>query len=127
MMKQGAKRYTVQVIGLMAMYTIVLFVSMWLLPKIPLSPWRIPVALLPAVPLIFVVWSAIHFIRKMDELQKFIHLEAVTFSFLVTTVVTLTYGFLENAGLPQVSVLYVPILMCVLWGVGAGFASWKYR
>lgn len=127
MMNQGVKRYTFEVIALMVTYTILLFLSIWVLQKIATSPWRIPVAVLPAVPLLFVVWSAIRFIRKMDELQKTIHLEAVTFSFLVTTVVTLTYGFLENAGLPHVSVLYVPIFMCVLWGVGAGIASWKYR
>ncbi len=126
-MKQEVKRYAVRIFGFMAIYSILLFLSIWLLGRIPLSPWRIPVAVLPAIPLLFVVWSVIHFIRKMDELQKTIHLEAVTFSFLVTMVVAFTYGFLENAGLPPISVLYVPVCMCVLWGIGAGIASRRYR
>ncbi|QSO52079.1 hypothetical protein JZ785_25570 [Alicyclobacillus curvatus] len=126
-MKEGIRRYTLRVIGLMVMYTILLFVSIWVLPKISITPWRVPIAVLPAVPLLFVVWSAIQFIRTLDELQKTIHVEATTFSFLLTAVLTLTYGFLENAGLPQIPILYVPLVMCVLWGVGAGIASRKYR
>lgn len=126
-MKEGIRRYTLRVIGLMVMYTILLFVSIWVLPKISITPWRVPIAVLPAVPLLFVVWSAIQFIRTLDELQKTIHVEAITFSFLLTAVLTLTYGFLENAGLPQIPILYVPLVMCVLWGVGAGIASRKYR
>lgn len=126
-MKREAMRYTVQVFGLMATYSVLLLLSMWLLKKIPPNGWRIPVAVLPVIPLLFVVWSVIHFIRTTDELQKSIHQEAVTFSSLVTAVVTMTYGFLENAGLPQISVLYVPVLMCCLWGIGAGIASRKYR
>lgn len=126
-MKREAKRYTIQVISLMATYSVLLLLSIWLLKKIPTSGWRIPVAVLPVIPLLFVVWSVIHFVHTMDELQKSIHLEAVTFSFLVTAVVALTYGFLENAGLPQIPVLYVPVLMCCLWGIGAGIASRKYR
>ncbi len=126
-MKREATRYTIQVFGLMAMYSVLLLLSLWLLKKIPTNGWRIPVAVLPVIPLLFVVWSVIHFIRTMDELQKSIHQEALTFSSLVTAVVTMTYGFLENAGLPQISVLYVPVLMCGLWGIGAGIASRKYR
>lgn len=126
-MTRAAKHYALQVLGLMAVYTVLLVLSIRLLEQFPGGPWRIPAAVLPAVPLLFVVWSAVRFVSKMDEMQKSVHTEAVTFSFLTTAVVALTYGFLENAGLPRVSVLYVPVLMCFLWGIGAGIAHRKYR
>jgi hypothetical protein len=125
--KREVKRYTIQLLGLMATYAVLLVLSIWLLEKIPTSGWRLPIAALPVVPLLFVVWSIIHFIRTMDEMQKTIHLEALTFSFLVTVVVALTYGFLENAGLPKIPLFYVPVLMCGLWGIGAGVFTRKYK
>jgi hypothetical protein len=126
-MSPAAKRYIIQVISLMTAYVVMLFLSIWLLGRVSSIGWRIPIAVLPVVPLLFVVWAVIQFVRSMDELQKAIHFEAVTFSFLMTAVVTLTYGFLENAGFQRISVMYVPVLMCILWGVGSGLASRRYR
>lgn len=126
-MTPAAKRYTIQLLGLMATYTVLLFFSILELKRIPTSGLRVLVAVLPAVPLLLVVWAVIHFVRTLDELQKAIHQEAVTFALLATAALTLTYGFLENAGLPTISVVYVPVLMCFLWGIGTAVASRKYR
>ncbi|MBX5436721.1 MAG: hypothetical protein IRZ33_05825 [Alicyclobacillaceae bacterium] len=127
MMKGPVRRYVVQVISLMVMYAGLLLLSIWLLGKHPAVFWSYPIAMLPAIPLCLVVWSVIQFIRTMDELQRSIHLEAVTFSFLVTIVVSLTYGFMENAGLPRIPLMCVPVFMCFLWGIGAGLVSRRYR
>lgn len=126
-LKRSAKIYTVQVTGLMAVYCVLLLLSVWLLGKFSDTPWRIPLAILPAIPLLFVVWAVIRFVRTVDEFQKSIHLEAMAFSFLSTVVITLTYGFLENAGLPHFPLVGVPVLMCCLWGVGAALSTVKYR
>ncbi|SFU54325.1 hypothetical protein [Alicyclobacillus macrosporangiidus] len=126
-MKGSAKRYVIQVSVSMAVYIVSLLLSIWLLQTYPHGGWRLPIAVLPVLPLCVVVWAAIQFVSGLDELQRSIHLQAVTFSFLVTVVLTLTYGFLEQAGLPHIPVLYVPLLMCALWGIGAGVASRKYR
>lgn len=126
-MTRAAKKYTIQVLGFMSAYCVLLLLSIWLLQTGVTGALRIPIAILPVIPLLFVVWSVITFVRTMDELQRSIHTEAVTLSFLLTAVITLTYAFLENAGLPKVSVLFVPVLMCFLWGIGASIAGRKYR
>jgi len=63
----------------------------------------------------------------MDELQRRIHLEALGFAFGATAILTFAYGFLENAGLPRLSYIWILPAMVVLWGVGAAVASWRYR
>ena len=40
---------------------------------------------------------------------------------------TFAYGFLENAGLPKLSYVYVLPLMITLWGIGGAIATRRYR
>jgi hypothetical protein len=69
----------------------------------------------------------LRFLGRMDELERRIQLEAIGFAFGVTLVVVMTAGFLENAGVPRVSGIWIGPLMIALWGVGAALASRRYR
>jgi hypothetical protein len=40
---------------------------------------------------------------------------------------TFAYGFLENAGFPQLSYVFVFPLMIFLWGVGGIIATRRYQ
>ena len=61
--------------------------------------------------------------RGLDELQRRIQLEAVAFSFLATCLITLTWAFQQNAGLPpRFDVNRVAPLLILLWGLGLGIA-----
>lgn len=109
-------------------YLIVLIVVAILVNISPDSAWwRIPLALVPIVPAIVAMFFYIRFIGRMDELQRHIQLEGLAFSFASTGILTLSYGLLENIGFPHLSWIYIFPLMMVLWAIGSGLASWRYR
>ena len=126
-MNKAAKTYTVQFIGSMMLYVLVLFVSVTLVKGLGDSPWRILAALLPLIPIVMGLMAFLRFFGAMDELQKRIQLYAMAFSFGATGLLTFSYGMLQNVGLPQVSFIAVFPLMIALWGLGSVIASWRYE
>lgn len=98
-MDTKAKRYLKEFGASMAGYTVMVPISVWLLKGHEPSPLRYVFAILPVIPSFFAMWAAIRFFRGLDELQRNIHFEGVTFAFLGTCLISLTYGFLQNAGL----------------------------
>jgi hypothetical protein len=97
----NAKRYLKEFGTSMAAYSVMVPVSVWLLKGHEHSPLRFLLAVLPVIPSAFAVWAAIRFFRGLDELQRRIQFEGLAFSFLATCLLSLTWGFLQNAGLPQ--------------------------
>jgi len=126
-MDANAKRYVMEFGSSMAAYTVMVPVSIWLLKGQEHSPLRYLLAVLPVIPSAFALWAAIRFFRGLDELQRRIQFEGIAFSFLATCLLTLTWGFLQNAGLPQADVIWVAPLLIMLWGLGLGIASRRYQ
>ncbi len=121
------RRYIREFGSSMAAYTIVVFISVWLLKHRVHSPLRFLVAILPVVPAALAMWAAIRYFRGLDELQRRIQSEGLAFSFLATCLIALSWGFLQNAGLPQADVIWVAPLLVFLWGVGCCFAKRRYQ
>ena len=111
----------------MALYVAVLVPSLQFLKAHPDSPWRVPVAVAPVVPIAFVVLASIRRVRKMDELAQRKYLEAGAFAYPAMIVLSITYGFLQNVGLPAVNWMYVGVAMFFLFGVGQALAWLRYR
>jgi hypothetical protein len=126
-MDTNARRYRKEFLSSMAAYAAMLPLSIWLLKGHEHSPWRYLVGLLPVVPSALAVWAVIRFFRGLDELQRRIQFEGLAFSFLATCLITLTWGFLQNAGLPHADVIWVTPLLVMLWGVGICVASRRYQ
>ena len=126
-MNAPMKRYLLEFGSSMAGYTVLVPVSIWLLRHCPAVPWRYPIALLPVIPAALAMWAVIRGVRGLDELQRRIQFEAVVFSFLTTCLLTLTWGFLQNAGLPQLDVIWIAPLLIILWGLGLGIAHGRYQ
>ena len=84
-------------------------------------------ALLPIVPVLGFPWVMLRYVRTRDELQRRMQLESVTFGFVASALATFTYGFLQKAGLPEVSWMWVWTVMAVCWMVGHWFTWWRYR
>lgn len=126
-MDANSKRYLKEFGSSMAAYTVMVPVSVWLLKKHEHSPLRFLFAVLPVFPSAFAMWAAIRFFRGLDELQRRIQFEGMAFSFLGTCLISLTWGFLQNAGLPHADVIWVTPLLIMLWGFGLAFASRRYQ
>jgi hypothetical protein len=123
------RAYQVKFAASMIAYIIVLAVSVLILKSNPDpgAPWRIPVALLPTVPALFLIMAFTSYIRGMDELQRHIQLEAIAFGFGGTAAITFGYGFLQGIGFPTLNWTFVFPLMIGLWGVGVAIAGRRYR
>ena len=84
-------------------------------------------ALLPAIPGAYLAYSIGSAIAHLDELQRRIQLEAIGFGFGASVIAALIYALLVQVGIPQVSWMFVPLVMILLWGVGKLWTMWKYR
>jgi hypothetical protein len=126
-MHAAARAYMIQFLSAMGAYSILIIVSVTLLINNPTASWRGLVAVLPVIPATLVVLAVVRYIGRMDELQRRIHLDAIGFAFGATALLTFTWGLLENAGFPRLSMVWVLPLMAALWGIGAGVASYRYR
>jgi hypothetical protein len=88
---------------------------------------RIPLAVAPVVPLIFVLNSILQALLESDELQQRIQLSAIAFAAGATGLLTFSYSFLEGIGFPHLPVVWVLPGMILLWGLGMAFYSRRYR
>jgi len=104
----------------------VLWISVSSLDRID-QPLKTAVALVPLIPAGFALVAYLRFLGRMDELGKRIQLEALAFGFGAAGVLTFAYGFLENAGFPQLSYIWVFPVMIALWGIGGAIAQYRYR
>ena len=126
-MNSTARSYVKEFGGAMLAYAVILPLSLVALNAQPYAPWRIPLALTPVVPAACALWAFVRFLRRMDELQQRIQLEALAVAFGGTALLTFSYGFLENVGFPHISWIWVLPLMVALWGLGGALASLRYR
>ena len=92
------------------------------------SAARIALAVLQGLASASAVILPVRSIRGLDEMQQRIQLEALAFAFAGTGVLTTTYAFLANAGLPAIDWgTYVWPLMVLLWVIGVLMAHRRYR
>jgi hypothetical protein len=109
-----------------AAYVAVLIPAIAWLNRHPESSWRIAVALLPLLPILYGMRNVLWYFRNVDELHQRIQLEGLALAFGGTAALVFTYGFLEVAGFPRLSVWWVWLVMGSLWGVGTMIAHRRY-
>lgn len=100
----AARRYKVQVAINMATYVAILFASIEALNRLnPQGALRYALILAPLVPVALLVPAVVRYFRESDELERRIVTEAFAIGATVTAMLSVTYGFLENTGLPHLS------------------------
>jgi len=124
--RTAARAYTRELGLAMAAYVIVVLVSIRLVGGLD-QPIKTLVALTPLIPATLALFAYLRFLSRMDELGRRIQLEALAFGFGAAGMLTFAYGFLENAGFPQLSYIWVFPTMIALWGIGGAIASYRYR
>ncbi len=129
-MDNPTKRYLREFIYAMIAYIITLSLSLiglGFFADYALNPARIIVALAPVIPIIFMILSFLKYLNGIDELQQRIQLLAIGFAAGATSLLTFSYGFLENVGFPPISLLWVFPVMILLWGLGLAFIARRYQ
>ncbi len=123
------KRYYYEMGASLALYAVVLIVSLTLLqhPESFGMPLRIVISLAPVIPAGLMCWAIIRNLRRMDEMHLRIQFEALGFAFAASALLTFSYGFLENVGFPHLSWLMVWPVMGVMWIIGLAVARRRYQ
>jgi hypothetical protein len=111
------RRYFRELGGALAIYVAVLFGSLTLAKGIDSEAVRTLLLLAPLIPVVLAVWAIARQFRRMDEFVRLQSLESVAIAAAITAGWTLTYGFLENAGFPKLSMFWVWPVMGSVWGL----------
>lgn len=82
---------------------------------------RTVVLLSPMIGFAMMIRAIARHVARIDEYQRLRLLESLALAFAITGAVTFSYGFLETAGYPKLSMFSVWVVMGVSWGV-ASFA-----
>ncbi len=122
------RRYLVELgAGLLSYGVVLVSIILALRSGLVGEEWKVPLLLLPMIPTFGVAWIILRQIRRLDEFQRKTQLEVLAFAFAGTGLFSLSYGFLEIAGLPKLSMFYVWPVMSALWVIGGLIACFRYR
>lgn len=126
--KQGRLRNLQQFFFAVFMYIVTLSGSVILLRNFEFARvWQIIISILPALPIIFVLIILMRLLSNSDELHQRLNLLAITFSAVLTGLLTFSYSFLENIGAPKLPTVAILPMLSVFWGIGLGYFTKRYE
>ena len=71
----------------------------------------------PVIPLLLAVWAIARHFARMDEFLRLRSLEGLAVAAGITAAMSFTYGFLEGAGFPKLSMFWVWGVMGISWAL----------
>ena len=121
--------YAAQLVTGLAIYGVLLAASMAILGTGELddNPLRWVIALVPVAGMAVIVLVVVNRFRAMDEYWQTVHMTALPIALLGSMGVAITWGFLENAGAPELSGFAWFLVMNAGYLVGLTIARWRYR
>jgi len=99
--------YFRELAGSTAIYTAMLILAIKTAPAAPDGWERIAVWLSPMAGFLLILWALIRRFQRSDEYLRRVMLENVAMAAVLTGGLSFTYGFLENAGFPRLSMFAV--------------------
>jgi hypothetical protein len=114
--RKATQRYFLELGIALALYVVVLWLSLTIGRSMADSRLRTLLLITPIVPIALAIWAIARGVRRMDEFVRLKSLELIAISAAVTAGWTLTYGFLEIAGFPRLSMFTVWMVMGSVWG-----------
>jgi hypothetical protein len=127
--RENVRRYTLELGGSSVIYVITVLGANFIARRLEDGdPWRIAVALVPAVAAIAMVLAVVRWVMRSDEMQQRVYGIAAVIALVMTIALSFTWGFLETyAGLPAIEVLWLGIFGVMAWGFGAMWVQRRYR
>ncbi|MFD3165212.1 hypothetical protein [Herpetosiphon sp. NSE202] len=117
-----------QLIIAFVLFPILLMAVILVLPKLPESPWRAALAIVPLVPVGLGIQAMYRAVSSMDEFQRHVQLLAFTFAVGATSFISCAYGLLQVlVNVPQLSWLWILPLLSTCWSFGLAFAHRSYQ
>ena len=117
--REANARYRGEMFSALLLYVVVLVGSISVARQMGEGPVRTLLLLTPMAPLMLAVWAIARHFGRMDEFVRLRSLESLAIAAGVTAGLSLTYGFLESAGFPKLSMFWVWAVMGATWGLNA--------
>ena len=117
--REANSKYRFELLGALLLYTLTLLGSLVLARGMEPGTSRTLLLAAPTVPVMLVVWAVARHFARMDEFVRLRSLEGLAIAAAVTAGLSLTYGFLESAGFPKLSMFWVWPVMGATWGLYA--------
>jgi len=111
------QRYRLELLSAMLAYVAVLVGSIWLAKPMEDGLAKTLVLVSPVIPLFLAVWAIARHFGRMDEFQRLRSLEGLAVAAGITAPLSFTYGFLEGAGYPKISMFWVWGVMGISWSL----------
>jgi hypothetical protein len=118
--REALKKYRIELGAAMVVYAATLVGSISFGKPMEPGAMRTLLLLTPAIPLLLAIWAIVRQFSRMDEFVRLRSLENFAIAGAVTAGLTFTYGFLETAGFPKLSMFWVWSLMGATWAAVAG-------
>lgn len=122
---KAAAAYVRELAGSMAIYIGLLIPSIIYGNELEPGTFKTVLLTCPMIGFMLMIWAIARHFRRMDEYQRLITLETFALAAAVTAALTFTYGFMENAGYPKLSMFWVWGVMCSSWMVVGLLRCWK--
>ena len=96
-------------------------------PDAGASAWNVVWSLLPMVPAGWLVWAQLRSLRRADEYQRIVQLQAMSVGFGTVVLLSLLGGLLDAAGIGSAAQsLQITFIAGVLTWIGAlGVLTWR--
>ena len=115
--RDANRKYRLELFSAMIAYMVVLVGSIYWAKIMDEGAARTLLLMTPVVPLMLAVWAIARHFGRMDEFVRLRSLEGLAIAAAVTAGLTFTYGFLESAGFPKVSMFWVWGVMGTTWAL----------
>jgi hypothetical protein len=111
------RKYRVELAASLAVYALFITGSIVFGKRLDEGWVRTLVMLVPAIPLFVMIWVIFRQFARLDEFVRLRSLESLAVAGAVTAALSFTYGFLESAGYPKLSMYWVWVVMGLTWGL----------
>lgn len=115
--REATRKYLIEFGGAMALYLVVLFASLNGAKHVADGVGRTLLLLTPMIPIALVLWAFMRQLGRMDEFVRMRSLQALAIAGGITAGFCLTWGFLESAGFPRLSMFTVWMVFGGSWAV----------
>jgi len=110
-----------------AIYLAILIPSLMYGPGMADGALKTAVLTAPVLGFFLMIWAIARQVQRMDEYQQRMTLESLSLSAAITAAITFTYGFLENAGYPRLSMFVVWGIMGSAWAITGLLRCWASK
>ena len=117
--REATRKYLMEFGGAMALYLVVLFFSLRGAKYVAEGPVRTLLLLSPMIPIALALWAYMRQLRRIDEFVRLRNLQSLGIAGGITAGFALTWGFLENAGFPRLSMFTVWMVFGGSWAIAS--------